>query len=1075
MDSLSGDLPPALPESHEGGDTNLNLKSQCLSLIRLAFWLWNGAIIRSREDFVAMMRALVSIDETLKYACRSGRIDLVGLEVRVRVAYSEIQQALNVLSVRLKTVSPLVVALDLGREANPTRLMTYGDAIKMYVHTAPRPRLVGHTYENESRILSSEEIVLDSYRDGFSRQVGILNNPSAYLLGAQYHDGRSEWVIRSPESPYETAYLLAKTLGIEYLKCQEHLASDSGYVLIGPNPRVHLLISLKRGSQLSSFDQEPRLYSLFKHVQEQTFILKGNVINRSGHLIYHPGALEGLLSPWRLYWTLHRLNINVNGELDTHALVPVELPLIGRQTDGITPMGHLQALLDTWQYIVELEKQPGEDVAVGWLIEVDEYPTASKEASYYLDFASDEGLTALSKRMGCRLYSDSLVLSPCLHSVLGRVHYGTLTYIPVGTVVESSSVGFVKDLRSIWVDYSRVKHLHELKDTIITRIFRRWSKCYHPNVLSLFGIRKMPRNGIGLVFPETSKKCLSEYLDTTPDLDRCKLCVQISSGLTYLHKVGVVHGKLRAANILVSLTGEAIVSDPRLLGDSMGGNTHERVGWLAPEVTKGEFSTQASDVYSLGMTILEVISGALPDVKRHDAEVLDLESSGLESALPERPENSIPVNSKDGNALWTLLSHCCSVDPSSRPITDVATEIMKSITRDGLRDSRAFQEESFELTDTESESSFSSDAGSNHANIDGPNASNPNAKDHGLLGSESPMVGRVREIIRHLAVHGCENLTDHIDRDSFSNHPFSGGAFGDVYRGSLLGGLRIALKTPRISLNVLEENPDYLTDVAREIHTWSKCDHPNVLHFLGLAELRGQIGMVAPWMEHGRLTSYLEKVFSVDRCKLCTQICEGVAYLHHIGIVHGDLKGENVLISGDGVAVISDFGGSLLRNRSLKIIPLEKGSCLTYRWAAPELLLQGGMDETDEPNDMTETRLSQTGANAALNAKESDIYALGMTILEIISGRLPWYWIKNEPAIIIHVCSPGKLHKRPNEIPMDSLAGDKLWTLLNECWAYKPDLRPTAIEVGNVMRDIIPGALKVYPPPAIGNRCALFD
>ncbi|KDN46662.1 hypothetical protein RSAG8_04042, partial [Rhizoctonia solani AG-8 WAC10335] len=58
---------------------------------------------------------------------------------------------------------------------------------------------------------------------------------------------------------------------------------------------------------------------------------------------------------------------------------------------------------------------------------------------------------------------------------------------------------------------------------------------------------------------------------------------------------------------------------------------------------------------------------------------------------------------------------------------------------------------------------------------------------------------------------------------------------------------------------------------------------------------------------------------------------------------------------------------------------------------------------------------------------------------------------------------------------MDSLAGDKLWKLLNECWAYKPDRRPTAIEVGNVMSDIIPGALKVYPPPAIGNRCAIFD
>ncbi|KDN33755.1 hypothetical protein RSAG8_13153, partial [Rhizoctonia solani AG-8 WAC10335] len=409
---------------------------------------------------------------------------------------------------------------------------------------------------------------------------------------------------------------------------------------------------------------------------------------------------------------------------------------------------------------------------------------------------------------------------------------------------------------------------------------------------------------------------------------------------------------------------------------------------------KGEFSTQASDVYSLGMTILEVISGIPPDVERNDGEALDLGLSGLESVLPERPENSIPTNSKDGNTLWTLLSHCCSVDPINRPLTDVVTEIMKSITQVGLKQvlshnepeydlylesrSKKFREESFELTDTESELSFSSGADSSHmhANIDGSDKSNPNAKGQGLLGSERHMVAC--EIIRQLAVHGCENLTDHINPDSFSYLPLFTGGLGDVYRGSLLGGLRIALKTPRISLNILEENPDYLKDVAREIHTWSKCDHPNVLQFLGLAEFRGQIGMVSPWMEYGSLPRYLERTFSVDRCKLCTQICEGVAYLHHIGIVHGDLKGENVLVSGDGFAVISDFGGSLLRNRSLKIIPLEKGSCLTYRWAAPELLLQGGMDETDEPNDTTETRLSQTGTNAALNTRESDIYALGM-------------------------------------------------------------------------------------------------
>ncbi|CUA68732.1 Mitogen-activated protein kinase kinase kinase 19 [Rhizoctonia solani] len=280
-----------------------------------------------------------------------------------------------------------------------------------------------------------------------------------------------------------------------------------------------------------------------------------------------------------------------------------------------------------------------------------------------------------------------------------------------------------------------------------------------------------------------------------------------------------------------------------------------------------------------------------------------------------------------------------------------------------------------------SPSSSSSGASFRHTNGNDIAISHPETRNRSSIYLDNLTVAR--NILRQLAVHGCENLTDHIDQGSFGSLPLCRGGFGDVYRGNLTSGLRVAVKTPQISLNILEDNPGYLKDVAREIHTWSKCDHPNVLQFLGLAEFRGQIGMVAPWMEYGNLPRYLEKALSTDRCKLSTQTCQGVAYLHDIGIVHGDLKGENVLISGDGVAFISDFGGSLLKNRSLNIVPLEKGSCLTYRWAAPELLLQGGIGEAVESNDLTsiETRMSQASAECALNTRASDIYALGMTIL----------------------------------------------------------------------------------------------
>lgn len=52
---------------------------------------------------------------------------------------------------------------------------------------------------------------------------------------------------------------------------------------------------------------------------------------------------------------------------------------------------------------------------------------------------------------------------------------------------------------------------------------------------------------------------------------------------------------------------------------------------------------------------------------------------------------------------------------------------------------------------------------------------------------------------------------------------------------------------------------------ARELHTWSKCNHPNVIPLLGLAVFRGRIGMVSPWMGLGNLPHYLEQEPEVNR------------------------------------------------------------------------------------------------------------------------------------------------------------------------------------------------------------------
>ncbi|CAE6455791.1 unnamed protein product [Rhizoctonia solani] len=798
-------------------DPKIELQSLSQSLIRLGLALWRDTEIETAEGFLVMMRALVLVDKILRYACSPGEIHLEYLKGQIRFLQEAIKwdpnnafKLLNDHGISVTWIGDEAIP-GLGWKAIPTPL------------SGPESEWPGFRFRSAFK----------------PESCSVFVPGSASILGSGSPGSRFKPVSKP-----------------------------------GPGP-----CSVSVPNSASTFGSSSTLWALElgeERGNEERLLLNAYIaqlskrIDRLGNLCSSLEVWKGRNLPRRLYWTLSSLTLDESEGQDP----PVGLPLTLLQATEKTPEEHFQTLLGIWQHIIELKKQPKKDSCIGWLIKVNEFPEASPEASRYLRMANEKGLPdlpekclptlskgllavskgpiALSRRLKCAIYPANLNLVTLSHSVLGRIHYGELDRAAAREGKGCPQNYFVKNIRSVRIDYGEIDSPNGLDDNPATQLLHRWCKYNHPNVVSLAGLQEMPCNGIGLVLPEMNKESLSEHLDAAPSVDRCKLasvCGQVSSGLAYLHRVGVVHGSLRAANILVSLAGEAIISDPLLLEENRGNNTHTRAAWLAPEVVNGECLTPASDVYSLGMTILEVISGPPVEPERNNDEPLEVSSSVLGSLIPERPEKSIPTNSKDGNNLWTLLSQCCSIDSSSRPITDWVAELMMSITQDGLRPFGPRvdvpQEESFELSDTESVSSCLSGGSFKHANRSGLGITDPNASP-ALLDPESRMMAR--KVLKQLATHGCENLTDHIDRGSFSVLPFCNGGFGDVYHGKLLSGLRVAVKTPHVSLNILEENPDYLKDVAREIHSWSKCDHPNVLHFLGLAEFRGQIGMVAPWM-----------------------------------------------------------------------------------------------------------------------------------------------------------------------------------------------------------------------------------
>ncbi|KAG8712935.1 hypothetical protein FRC09_019302 [Ceratobasidium sp. 395] len=261
-----------------------------------------------------------------------------------------------------------------------------------------------------------------------------------------------------------------------------------------------------------------------------------------------------------------------------------------------------------------------------------------------------------------------------------------------------------------------------------------------------------------------------------------------------------------------------------------------------------------------------------------------------------------------------------------------------------------------------------------------------------------------------------------------SEIPYSGGGFGDVYQGTMLDGTKIALKCLRVYMNDSETDAKAkLKYAARELHTWSKCRHPNIVELLGLAEFRGKIAMVSPWMENGSVNR-LSSNHTVDRCRLSFEVASGLAYLHGIDIVHGDLKGANIMLSENNGAQLADFGNAVLANSVLDFTGSSRHSQHSTRWAAPEQL--SGM---------------------VAYSHQADIHSLGM---EIVSRQVPFAEMKNEMAIALAITN-GKRPERPEStIPTESNQGNKLWSLLGQCWDSNPEERPEALVVVEIIREI---------------------
>ncbi|EIN04611.1 kinase-like protein, partial [Punctularia strigosozonata HHB-11173 SS5] len=154
----------------------------------------------------------------------------------------------------------------------------------------------------------------------------------------------------------------------------------------------------------------------------------------------------------------------------------------------------------------------------------------------------------------------------------------------------------------------------------------------------------------------------------------------------------------------------------------------------------------------------------------------------------------------------------------------------------------------------------------------------------------------------------------------------------------------------------------------------------------------------------------------------------GLAYLHSRKVIHGDLRGRNVLIDGQGRPRLADFGLCHMFNEAATITNTSQKHFA--RWDAPELLDPGEFGE-DESN---------LGSKPTF---KGDVYAFACVCYEIYTTKPPFHEIRREATVIVRVLN-GQRPRRP--VKCDGYAivpSDKIWSLIEECWDQQSHNRPT--------------------------------
>ncbi|KAK7679436.1 hypothetical protein QCA50_017490 [Cerrena zonata] len=261
------------------------------------------------------------------------------------------------------------------------------------------------------------------------------------------------------------------------------------------------------------------------------------------------------------------------------------------------------------------------------------------------------------------------------------------------------------------------------------------------------------------------------------------------------------------------------------------------------------------------------------------------------------------------------------------------------------------------------------------------------------------------------------------------------GGFGSIYKSMLKekgSNTPVAVKVLLSIKNAPRSDDQLRWDAIREALIFCSLRHDHVLPLIGLCTFEDtshkyaragdakKLAMVTPWLSEGNIRDYLhnEEVKNTPltvekKVQLLYEVALGIQYIHKHGIIHGDLKGNNILINEQGQAVVMDFGLAVYDGDWSQAFNSLRGG--NIRWLAPE---------------------HQTSIQLRPSFP-SDVYSFAMVCVEVFTGEAPFYPRTDIRSMVLK----GERPEKPEGM------SENMYLHIQQWWSQSKSLRPTISDI----------------------------